>query len=234
MFPHRSVALSLLCVIAGSAGAQGSAVVDEGTFTIARDGAPVGRESFRVIRAAAPGGQVYQATGTSVIGDVKATSRLGADSMGRPVAYESEVSEQGQLLQRLRGRGRPSRFSTLVQTRTGESAREYVLPSGTLLLDDDIFHHFYFVALAALHGEVVVISPRSTRQVTMRVESAGAGSVDVAGQALPARRLSLVDGEGPMHVWVDDQGRLLKVEIPGRSLVALRDDPPKTNDGSSR
>lgn len=228
MTPARlASSIGLLALLAHPARAQGSAVIDEATFTITRAGTPVGRESFRVIRAAAPGGQAFQATGTSVLGDVKATSRLGTDSIGRPVAYESEVSERGQLVQRLRGRGRPSRFSILVQTRTGESAREYMLPNGTLLLDEDLFHHFFFVGLAAKEGEVVVISPRSAQQVTMRLQAPGQDSVEVAGRVLAARRFSLSNGQGPRHVWVDDQGRLLKVEVPDRGFVALRDDPPK-------
>ena len=221
------LAASLLS--ASSALAQGSAVVDEGTFTVSRAGVPVGRESFRVIRAPAPGGQVYQATGTSVIGDIKATSRLGTDSLGRPVAYESDVSEGGQLLQRLRGRGRPTRFSVLAQTRTGESAREYVLPNGTLVLDEDVFHQFFFVGLAAQSVEIVVISPRSAQQDVMRLQAGAAETVEIAGRALAARRYSLVNGQGPRHVWVDGEGRLLKVEIPDRGYVALRDDPPKND-----
>lgn len=215
-----------LC-IAPAALAQGSAVVDEGTFTISRAGVPVGRESFRVIRAPAPGGQVYQATGTSVIGETKATSRLGTDSAGRPVAYESDVTEGGQLVQRLRGRGRPSRFSVLAQTRTGESAREYVLPNGTLVLDEDVFHQFFFVGLAAESGELVVISPRTAQQNVMRLRAGAEETVEIAGRALTARRYLLEDARGPRHVWIDSEGRLLKVEIPDRGYVALRDDPPK-------
>lgn len=228
MPPARLAALLVASVCAVSAShAQGSAVVDEGTFTVSRAGVPVGRESFRVIRAPAPGGQVYRATGTSVIGATKATSLLGTDSVGRPVTYESDVTEQGQLVQRLRARGRPGRFSVLAQTRTGESAREYVLPNGTLVLDEDVFHQFFFVGLAAQAGEIVVISPRTAQQHAMRLQTGGEETVDIAGRALAARRYSLVSGQGPRNVWVDAEGRVLKVEIPDRGYVALRDDPPK-------
>jgi hypothetical protein len=228
MFPTR---VALLCSLLGGVGpaalAQGTAVIDEGSFTITRAGAPVGRESFRIIRAPAPGGQVYQATGTSVIGAVKATMRLGTDSLGSPVSYESEVSDQAQLVQRLRGRGRPSRFGLFVQTRTGESAREFVLANGALLLDDSVFHHFFFVGLAAQQSEVIVISPRSARQERMRLQSRGEEGVEIAGRTVPGRRVSLVNGDGPREVWLDGQGRLLKVAIPDQGIVALRDDPPR-------
>lgn len=230
--PAPRVALPILVLamvgLSGSAAlAQGTAVIDEGTFTITRAGAPVGRESFRIIRAPAPGGQVYQATGTSVIGEMKATMRLGTDSLGSPVSYESEVSERAQLVQRLRGRGRPSRFGLFVQTRTGESAREFVLASGALLLDESVFHHFFFVGLAAQQHEVIVISPRSAQQERMRLQNSGLEDVEIAGRTISGRRVSLVNGEGPRVVWLDGQGRLLKVALPEQGLVALRDDPPR-------
>ncbi|MGH7637259.1 MAG: hypothetical protein ACREOK_06365 [Gemmatimonadaceae bacterium] len=218
--------LSLLSTVARAQGG-GSAVIDEGTFTITRSGAPVGRESFRIIRAPAPGGQVYQATGTSVIADVKATMRLGTDSIGSPVAYESEVSEASQLVQRLRGRGRPNRFGLFVQTRTGESAREFVVSNRVLLLDESVYHHFFFVGLAAHQGELIVISPRSAQQERMRLQSRGVEGVEIAGRTISGRRVSLVNGDGPREVWLDEQGRLLKVAIPDQGIVALRDDPPK-------
>lgn len=229
MFPAR-VSLPLLSIVSlfGSAAlAQGTAVIDEGTFTITRSGAPVGRESFRIIRAPAPGGQVYQATGTSVIAEVKATMRLGTDSLGSPVSYECEVSEGGQPVQRLRGRGRPSRFGLFVQTRTGESAREFVLANGALLLDESVFHQFFFVGLAAHRPEVIVISPRSGQQERMRLQGRGEEGVEIAGRTIPGRRVSLVNGDGPREVWLDAQGRLLKVALPDQGIVALRDDPPK-------
>lgn len=230
MLSPRPLLLASLLTLAGSASsarAQGSAVVDEGTFTITRSGAPVGRESFRIIRAPAPGGQVYQATGTSVIGDLKATMSLGTDSLGSPVSYEAHISDKTQLVQHLRGRGRPNRFGLFVQTRTGESAREFVLANGVLLLDENVFHHFFFVGLAAPQGEVIVIAPRSAQQERMRLQSRGEEGIEIAGRTIPGRRVSLVNGDGPREVWLDEQGRLLKVAIPDQGIVALRDDPPK-------
>lgn len=218
---------SMLSLLGTTARAQGSAVIDEGTFTITRSGAPVGRESFRIIRSSAPGGQVYQATGTSVIGDMKATMMLGTDSLGSPVAYEAQVSEKAQLVQHLRGRGRPNRFGLFVQTRTGESAREFVLSNGVLLLDENVYHQFFFVGLAADSGEVVVISPRTGQQQRMRLLSRGPEGVEIAGRTISGRRVSLLNGDGPREVWLDEQGRLLKVAIPEQGIVALRDDPPK-------
>ncbi|MEX2153752.1 MAG: hypothetical protein WD825_10480 [Gemmatimonadaceae bacterium] len=228
-FRTTSVGMAfLLSHLAGTAIAQSSAVLDEATLSVSERGTPIGRESFRIIRAPAPGGQVFLATGTSVLGDSKLTTRLGTDSSGVPVSYESEQTLKGRLFQRLKGQGRPGRFSVLKQTKSGESAREYVLNNGALLMDEDVFHHVYFVPIAAKHDSLVVIAPRSAQQGRFRVEDRGLENVDIAGRSIPGRRFALIDSPSALReIWVDEKGRLLKVSVPERGLVALRDDPPR-------
>jgi hypothetical protein len=73
-----------------------------------------------------------------------------------------------------------------------------------------------------------VIIPRRNQQVVARVSSRGNESVTVGAASLPARHLVItVAGGGERHVWVDDQGRVLRVEIPARNFVATRIAAPK-------
>ena len=224
-----STALLILHAVAfpPTASAQTSAVVDEGTFTVTQSGAPLGRESFRIARTPAPGGQVFLVKGQSALGENRVSTTLGADSAGVPVSYEAEHTVRGQLVQRVQGRGRPGRFSVLRETKSGESAREFVVTNGLLLIDDNIFHHFFFVPGALARG-VEVIVPRTLDQGRFRVEDRGAEAVEIAGRSLPARRFALISSsEARRDVWIDGQGRLLKVVVPEKGLVALRDDPPR-------
>jgi hypothetical protein len=224
--PSLLAALAALAVPADLA-AQSSALLDDGTFTISRKGAPIGRESFRIVRMSAPGGQVYRGTGMTVLDGIRISTTLGADSTGAPVVYVAKVESKGSVAE-IEGRGRPGRFSVVFRTKGGESAREYVLENGALLMDDEVFHHFFFVALAAAHSRVAVIVPRGAQQSQFSLASRGAESVEIAGNRLPARRFSLTSAEGATRdVWVDERGRLLKVSIPEKDLVALRDDPPR-------
>lgn len=217
------LALTLPSLVQGQ-----SAVLDEGTLMLTRNGSPIGRESFRVVRAPAPGGQVYRATGQSAQGDSRVTTSLSTDSSGVPVSYESEVSQRGQVVLKLTGGGRPGRFSILSQQRSGESTREYMLNSGALVIEDDVFHHFFFLPIAAAHSSVVVIVPRTSGEGHFQLEDRGPSSVEIAGRAIAGRRWALLGGPGsPREVWVDGKGRLLKVTVPDRGIVALRDDPPK-------
>jgi hypothetical protein len=223
-------ALALLGVflLPPTAAAQQSAVVDEGTFTITRNGAPVGREAFRIVRAAAPGGQVFRASGTTVIGDSRLQPTLGTDSLGMPVSYECTVLEKGAVVQRLRGSGRPGRFGIVSSLASGnESAKEFVLTNGALLLDQGVFHHFYFIPLLISHTRATVIVPRSGGQEQFTIADHGAEPVELAGTRVPGRRYSITGERGGRDVWVDQRGRLLKVSIPEQGLVALRDDPPR-------
>jgi hypothetical protein len=221
------VAFLLVVAFPPTSSAQTSAVVDEGTFTVTQSGAPIGRESFRIAKTPAPGGQVFLVKGQSALGENRVSTTLGADSAGVPVSYESEHTVRGQLVQRVQGRGRPGRFSVLRETKSGESAREFVVTNGLLLIDDNIFHHFFFVPNALGRG-VEVIVPRTLDQGRFRVEDRGAEAVEIAGRSLTARRFALISSsEARRDVWIDEQGRPLKVAVPEKGLVALRDDPPR-------
>jgi hypothetical protein len=235
---HR-VRVSLLALVAAGAipaaagapvgrFAQGSTVVDEGTFMVSRDGAPVGRESFKIVRAPGLGGQAFRAVATSAIGDERISVILATDSAGVPVSYDFQLSRRGDLLQRVQGRGRLDRFSILVQTRSGEAAREYVVHDGTVLIDENVFHHVFFVALSATPSASTIIVPRTATQAAVRREALEPESLSIGGRRVPATHAALADSTGRIAEWWSDAGgRLLKVALPRQSLVALRDDPPR-------
>jgi hypothetical protein len=221
------VAFAAIVPFKGPSGEQVS-VIDQGTLMISRNGTPIGRESYRILRSPAPGGQVLRATGQSAIGDDRVETTLGTDSLGLPVSYDSKLYQHGELVQHVGGKGRPGRFSVLVQTKGGESAREYVLNNGALLIDDNVFHQFYFVPVAVGHDHLLVISPRSNEQERFEVADLGADTLKISGRAIGARHHVLRGSDGQSReIWVDGQGRLLKVALPAKGLVALRDDLPR-------
>jgi hypothetical protein len=223
-----STAALALLALPGAALAQPSAVVDEGTFMITRNGVAAGRESFRIVRAAGPGGQVFRATGQSALGDSRFTTSLGTDSTGVPVVYESEFSQRGEVVQRLEGRGRPGRFSVLVRTKSGEAAREYLLNNGALLIDEEVIHQFYFIPAAAKREQLVVIIPRAGQQTRFRLEERPGETIEIAGRGVASRRFVLTQSPGASRdVWTDENGRLLKVVIPDKGIAAIRDDLPR-------
>ena len=114
-----------------------------------------------------------------------------------------------------------------VRTPRGESARELRIPDGALVLDDDVFHQYFFLTRRDRGASVQAVLPRRNARVTLKITQAGNESIPVGSASVAAKHLIVDDGAAPRDVWIDAAGRVLKVAIPSRGLVAQRDDPPK-------
>src|SRR5687768_11126912 len=192
----RCVALAATVVSLGllPASTTGAQVVtlDEGAFLITRRNQPIGREEFSIRRPPPRSdGVTYVASATVVYDDRRLAPALSTDSFGTTVAYQLERRRGTETEERLGGSVGRGRFTARSQTAKGESAREYVVGNGALVLDDDVFHQYYFLALSNRVGAVAVIEPRKNAQVTMRVQSLGEESLVIGGTSLRARHLVL-------------------------------------------
>ncbi len=204
------------------------AVVDEGSFTISREGTRIGREEFAIRRTPNPGGDVLVANATVVYTDRRLSPALQTDIAGAPLRYQVEVTVGSDVQERLQGRVGRGRFSAQLRTPRGESAREYVVADGALILDDDVFHQYYFLARSGRSGLVPVVVPRRNVQVTMRVDNEGVDAVTIRGNRLAATRYAMTEPDGSTRrIWVDDEGRVLRVTLDARGITALRDDLPR-------
>lgn len=223
----RPLLLALLPALLLPGPLSGQAVtVDEGSFTVTRDGQPMGREQFRIIRRVSGGNVVYVANATAAYGDRRLSPALETDTAGAPLAYVVEVRTGAELQEKLSGRIGRGRFSARMQSPRGESGKEYIVADGALILDEDVFHQYYF--LADRVGAVPVVVPRRNVQMAMRVEPKGDATVVIGGRSLPARHMTLTAADGSTRdIWLDAEGRVLKVAIPARGVLAVRDDPPR-------
>jgi hypothetical protein len=204
------------------------AVVDEGSFTISHNSTRIGREEFAIRRTPNPGGDVLVANATVVYTDRRLSPALQTDAAGAPLRYQVEVSAGADVQERLQGRLGRGRFSAQLRTPRGESAREYVVADGALILDDDVFHQYYFLARAGRTGAVPVVVPRRNVQLTMRVENEGADAVTIDGNRISATRYAMTEPDGAKRrIWVDSDGRVLKVSLDARGITATRDEPPR-------
>jgi hypothetical protein len=225
-----AVAFPVAVAVPSAAAAQVS-TVDEGSFTITREGTRVGREEFRILRQPVAGGTEYVARGLTAYGERRITAALQTDASGSPLRYQVEVKNGAETEARLTGQIMHGRFSAQVRTARGEAASEFAAGDGTVLVDDEVFHQYYFLAmggrLSSATTELALLAPRRNAQGPMRVSRTGTEPVDVGGTSLSATKLSLSGPGMPARtVWIDASGRVLKVSIPDRGLVALRDDPP--------
>ena len=201
-------------------------IVDQGRFVITRDGRRIGTEDFVIRRAPGAGGDVFTGTATVAYSDRRLAPALRTDPKGSPLAYQMEIRVGPEVQESLRGQIGRGRFSARVRTPGGESAKEYIVSDGAIILDDEVFHQYYFLGMTARTGNVPVVIPRRNEQVTMRVQSGGSEPVDVGGTRVTARHLTIADPGGTSRdVWLDSQGRVLKVTING--VTATRDEPPR-------
>lgn len=227
---HRALPLVALVVLPAVARAQ-VVTHDEGSFTVTRGGAPVGREEFRILRQPSAGGVAYVARALGAYGERRVSPALQTDSLGVPQRYQVEVRDAGQLEQRLTAQTAGGRFTAQATTRTGEASREYLLPAGGVLLDDEAYHQWFVLGLrgrADTLAALPVLAPRVNAQRTFRVVSRAATRLAVGATTLDATHLVLGDvADRRREVWLDRAGRVLRVSLPAEGIVAQRDDPPR-------
>ena len=213
-----------------------SGVIDEGVLVVRRDSQEVARESFH-LRERRPGdpsgGWLLDASArwpgmaagsrTTVLTPVL---ELGADTAPAALAYD--VSADGKP-ERITGQPGPGRFTLRYLLPGVERARE--LPGGphVVIADDSVFSLFLLVAWHAPRTpdsgptHITAILPRLASRATLTLTDLGIAATTVNRDPAMLRHIVIAGGPmGPVHVWLDRDGRLMKVDMPDRSLRAER------------
>jgi hypothetical protein len=117
----------------------------------------------------------------------------------------------------------------MLRTKDGESTREYVVPAGVVILDDEVVHQLYFVTMRGRRsGSLTVLAPRTGVQAVATLENRGANLVEIAGASIQATHYVLTAPDFPRReFWTDAAGRVLRASIPERGILAQRDEPPR-------
>ena len=207
-------------------------IMDEGSFTITRNGTRVGREEFSIRNAPGPnGGTLFVAQASAVYDDQRLFPALSTLPSGSAVTYQVEVRRGTVVEERWSGTVGAGRVSARITTARRDAVREFLVTDGAVLLDDDIFHQYFFVARRRSAAGLSVIVARRNRQDVLTFVERGAQTVDIGGQPLPAQTFVAIGPGGiERQIWVDGDGRVLKVIVASQGLVALRDDPPPRTD----
>lgn len=220
---------ALLLALAATPALAQTTVVDEGTFILRENGREVGREVFSIRRSGTGTGAVVIAQGRVDLGesdDVVTSLEVSGEGF-RPATYAVQV--EGTEPQRIAGRVSGGRFSARIISPAGEMMREYLAGEGAVIVDDGVAHQYYFIAqrLDASPFTVPLIIPRQSRQVSASVNVGAPEAITIGGRSIQARRLDVrPTGLPDRSVWVDAQGRVLRLEIEGRGMSAEREAPP--------
>ncbi|HUE96489.1 MAG TPA: hypothetical protein VMN39_07500 [Longimicrobiaceae bacterium] len=227
----RTCLLAIGLTLIPLAGWAQTGVEDQGVFNILVNGRQVGTEEFSIRQSGVGENSEFIATGRVQVllpsGSLDLTSRLRSSGFqANPVAYEVTVG--GDAARRIVGTVGSGRFSAKIMTPSGEQLREYVASSGATVVDEGIAHHYYFVARRTRSGSLPIIIPRENRQTMAAVEDRGEEQMTIGGTATTLYHLVMrPQGGEDRHVWVDVLGRVIRVEIPDRSYVAVRAEVPR-------
>jgi hypothetical protein len=206
---------------------QGQGPVDEGTLLVRQDTVEIAREAFRLTPArATPGGWTLATTvrydrGRPVI-VLDPIVELGPDSVGTTLEYT--VADPREPM-RILGQFTRGRFVVRMLGRRTERAREYPTPPPAAVLDDSVFALYLPVAWLGRPQpvQVTAVFPRAGRRELLAVQDLGIGPTTLDRDPAELRHFTVTGGENRLvHIWLGAEGRLAKVEIPSRGLVATR------------
>lgn len=170
--------------------------VDEAVFVVRANGQVVGREEIAL--------------------------RQVTDATGRPGWTLSVINEYPHTASvRTFARFGARRVTIRIATIGGETAREYPNRANTLLADEWVLG-LYAAAAATEPGPVSVLYPRAGTRVAGTLEDRGMEQTTMGAAGRTLRHVVLTLPDDTHHIWFDGQGRLMKVAIPSRNLVAER------------
>ena len=207
--------------------------LDEGSFRLSVNGKEVGTEIFSIRQNGSGPNAVIIAVGRIVADSDKGPQQLNSELQVaggtlRPAAYEVRV--QGAASEQIKGRVVGGRFSAQIVSPAGEMMREYLAGDGAVVVDEGVAHQYYFLARRAdgKSTRMPVIIPRLNRQVIADIVDGGPEKIAIAGRSFEARKYIVTPAGGPRReIWVDAEGRVLRLEIPDRKYAAQRVEAPK-------
>jgi len=201
--------------------------VDEGTLFVSQDTVEIAREAFRLTPAPrASGGWTLATTirydRSRPVVVLEPIVELGPDSSAATLEYT--VADPREPL-RILGQFTRGRFVVRMLGRRTERVRELRASPPAVVLDDSVFALYLPVAWLsrARPAQVTAVFPRAGRRELLVVQDLGIEPTTLNRDPAELRHITVTGGgNGLVHVWLGAEGRLAKVEIPSRGLVAAR------------
>ncbi|MEQ9399811.1 MAG: hypothetical protein RJQ04_11685 [Longimicrobiales bacterium] len=219
-------AAALLLALPTTGHAQ-SVVLDEGTFRIWVDGREVGTEEFTIRRAGMGSDATIIAHAVVALDAADGARELrpvleAVPADGTAAGYQLKISgsEATELSVNLAG----GRYVSMLRSNVGEEEREFLARPETRIVETWVAHQYYFLRNVREGTRAPIIEPRSRRQVMILVGPWVDETLTLGASEVPARRVEFRAGDEVRIVWFDQQGRVLRVEVPSLGYRAQRDD----------
>ncbi|MFQ5680243.1 MAG: hypothetical protein ACE5HP_12400, partial [Gemmatimonadota bacterium] len=223
---YGALALGLLGLsgIASTARAQPVTELDAGRFEIRSAGRRLATESFAIRRE----GNVVKAVGRIVpaggSGIFPFDVRLQTNRAFRPTTYG--LRARSGPVEGVDGVWNGDRLRLHVASSEGERWKEFLTPGPVAVLERGVAHHYYLLFRQLppdpSGARLTVIVPSGNEQATATVTGGAEETVELGGERIVARRYELRMGERRRVVWLDRNGRVLRVAFPAENRVAVR------------
>lgn len=220
------LALALTLSFPEAVAGQG-VVLDEGSFELSIAGRPAGTEDFLIRRSGA--GRNAQTIATAEVsisgpeGRYEMRPALQALGEGMVVsAYQTKVS--GSRQEEVFVTSTDGRYHLRIRSSLGEQERELRAAVGMLVLDANVAHQHYFLALLLREGNGphLAVVPREGRQVQVMLVESEPETIQIGGQSIESERLELSIDQDRRDLWVDPEGRVLRVSDAASGYSAVR------------
>lgn len=213
-----------------STGLEAQAVtLDEGVFRISVDGRTVGTEAFSIHRTGSGGDGQVLASAQLDVDEAGGTLhvRVGLDAAPEDLTIRRyEVKASGTVEEEIIMLPNGQRLVATSRSTRGEREREFRATVRTVVLDTGLAHHYHFVISRAPTGGIVpVVAPRAGRQYDATVAEIGSETLLIGGTQVQARRFRVEGGGESRDLWVDHEGRVLRVH-DASGYVAIREQAP--------
>lgn len=222
--PSLSTLVGLALLLATPAPMVGQVVpIDEATFRLTRNGSVIGQEDMTIHR-------LGLGADARIIGQSEIRFQDGSESRPRLEAstdlqantYRNEFTgpEEAEVVASRVGR----RFVTRSRSAAGESQREFPASGSTVILEPEVVLLYYFLQpwLGGDGAEFTALDPRASVRRRVAVSLLGSEEVRVGRNPVPARHLRLEGTDTRWELWVDEEGRVLRVAIPATGFQAER------------
>lgn len=218
--------LGLAAAVPGPAAAQAVQELDSGTFEIRTDGRVVGTESFAIRREGSAVRAVGRIVGEGDGGSVPRTLevKLQTNAAFRPNAYA--LRGQGGAVSGVDATWEGDRLRLHVTSVEGERWKEFLTRGPVAVLERGVAHHYHVLfqhlGTDPAGSRVTVIVPSRNQQMTATVSGGTGEAVELGGRQTEARRYQVETDGARATVWLDGQGRVLRVAFPDDRVAVRR------------
>lgn len=220
----RTSTLSAMATLAIGVGVAGAQVIDRGTYHLTVNGTAVATEEFEIRRSG---------SGTAVVTGIrgKVTFRTGRtietllEARGPELSvnrYSASIAGDERRMVVLGRVG--NRLEARTSAEWGEELREYRASPATVLLEDDIAHHYFLLSSLVSDNRTSVhaISPLTESEGELAVISRTDETITIGGERVGTTKVRIGAGDAARELWFDSAGRLMRLSVPARGFLAER------------